>query len=341
MSFRVGFQHAVRAPNVAELFSGGGNGFPGATDPCAADGFIPGVTDVALCQANGVPAGLVGVFNQANTQIEGQFGGNPNLSEETSDTVTLGVVFQPTDNLDIKLDYYQIEIEDAIDVLGGGVANVLDICFNQVRNAASPFCRAVSRRPDGNVGLVRVLNENIAKIETSGIDFEIDYATELAGGIGGNDSTLSIAVDGTFLLDYDETPVAELPDVVKCGGNFGENCDALRNELIINTRVTWSTGPWGFSGLIRYLGAVDDEVIENDGTAASALVVPEVGSEIYLDLSASYEFSDDLSINFGVKNVLDTLPDRLGDQQEQANTFPSTYDLLGPRVFFSVDYGFQ
>ena len=334
--FRAGYQQAVRAPNVAELFNGGGNGFPTATDPCAANGFIPGVTDAALCAATGVPAGQVGVFSQANSQIEGQFGGNPNLGEETADTFTLGVVWQPTDEIDIKIDYYNIEIEDSISVLGGGVDNVLDICYNVVRDAGSAFCQAVSRRPDGNVGLVRVLNENIAGLETSGIDFEIDYATDLAGGIGGNDSTLTVSVDGTYLLDFDITPVVDLPnDINKCAGNFGNTCGAPLNEIILNTRVTWASGPWSFSGLVRYLSSADDDSIENAGANAADLVVPELSSEVYLDLSASYEFSDDLSVNFGVKNILDTEPTRVGDVQEQANTFPSTYDLLGPRFFVS------
>ncbi len=142
-SFRVGYQQAVRAPNVAELFSGGGNGFPSATDPCAADGFTPGVTDAALCAATGVAASQVGVFSQANAQIEGAFGGNVNLEEESSDTFTIGVVLQPTDNLDITLDYYDIEIEDAIDVLGGSVQNVLNLCYNTIQDASSAFCQAI------------------------------------------------------------------------------------------------------------------------------------------------------------------------------------------------------
>ncbi|NNC99809.1 MAG: TonB-dependent receptor, partial [Gammaproteobacteria bacterium] len=109
----------------------------------------------------------------------------------------------------------------------------------------------------------------------------------------------------------------------------------------VNTRATWSSGPWSFSGLLRYLSAVDDDTIKNDGVAASSLVVPELKSEIYLDLAASYEFSDDFSVNFGVNNILDTEPTKVGDQQEQANSFPSTYDLLGPRVFFSASYRFR
>jgi len=341
VSFRAGFQHAVRAPNVAELFSGGGNGFPGATDPCSAAGFIPGETDAGLCAATGVPAGLVGVFTQANTQIEGNFGGNANLSEETSDTFTLGVVFQPTDNLDITLDYYDIEIEDAISVLGGSVDNVLDICYNQVKDAGSAFCQAVSRRPDGNVGLVNVLNENIAKLETSGVDFTLNYTTDLDVGIGGNDSSLHVDMRGSYLTSFDVTPVADLPTVFECAGNFGNTCGSPLTELTVNTRVTWNSGPWGLSGLVRYLGAADDDSIDNDGVNPSDLVVPELSSEIYLDLAASYDFSDDFAITVGINNILDTEPTRVGDQQEQANTFPSTYDLLGPRVFFSASYRFR
>jgi outer membrane receptor protein involved in Fe transport len=251
MSFRVGFQHAVRAPNVAELFSGGGNGFPGATDPCAADGFIPGTTDAALCQATGVPAGQVGVFNQANTQVEAQFGGNVNLQEETSDTFTLGAVFQPSDSLDITIDYFKIEIEDAISVLGGSADNVLDICYNQVKDASSPFCQAITRRPDGNVGLVRVLNENISSLETSGVDIALNYSSDLDFGIGGNDSTLDVHVKATYLLDFDITPVAELNDTIHCAGNFGFSCGSPQNEILINTRATWTSGPWSISGLLR------------------------------------------------------------------------------------------
>ncbi|MEM7357624.1 MAG: TonB-dependent receptor [Pseudomonadota bacterium] len=338
---RVGYQQAVRAPNVSELFSGSFNGFPTATDPCAADGFIPGVTSVALCEASGVPAGLVGNFNQANSQIEGSFGGNANLSEESSDTFTVGLVFQPTENLDITLDYYDIEIEDAISVLGGSVDNVLDICFNQIQDASSAFCQAVTRRPDGNVGLVNVLNENIASIQTSGVDFTLNYNTDLDFGIGGNDSTLSIDTKGTYLLDFDITPVVGLDTVNECAGNFGNTCGSPLNEIIINTRVTWNSGPWGISGLIRYLSAADDDSLDNAGLTRDDVLVDKISAEVYLDLAMTYDFSDDFSVTLGFNNILDTEPTPLGDVAEQVNTFPSTYDLLGPRFFFSADYRFR
>ncbi|GAA6136711.1 TonB-dependent receptor [Arenicella sp. 4NH20-0111] len=341
LDFRIGYQQAVRAPNVNELFLGSSNGFPSATDPCSVGGFNPGTTDAALCAATGVPAALVGNFTQSNAQIEGRFGGNSQLIEESSDTFTVGMVFQPNENWDITLDYYKIEIEDAISVLGGSVNNVLDICYNQVQDASSAFCQAITRTGDGNVNIVSVLNENISDISTSGIDFNVNYAQNYDWGINGEGSTLSWSFRSTYLLESDLTPVAELDTVNECAGNFGNTCGTAQSELVFNSRVTWSSGPWSVSSLLRYLSSVDDDRIENNNIDPNTLVVPEIDDEFYLDLSASYRFSDDFKVNFGIKNVLDTEPTALGGQQEQANTFPSVYDLLGPRVFLSGSYRFR
>lgn len=341
ISARIGLQQAVRAPNVSELFLGQSNGFPSATDPCSADGFIAGTTDVALCEATGVPSGQVGVFNQANAQIEGRFGGNSELKEETSDTFTVGVVVAPMEGLDFTIDYFSISIEDSISVLGGGVDNVLDICYNQVQDAGSAFCQAVERRPDGNVNLVNVLNENIAKLETSGIDFNVTYNTDFEFGIGDNGSNLNIQFRSTYLTKFDVTPVVGLETVNECAGYFGNTCGTPLTKFQANTRFNWTTGDLTLSALVRYLGEVEDDSLLDPSVSAADLVVPKLGAEWYLDVSANYQATDELSLNFGVKNVLDTEPTAVGDQQSQANTFPEVYSVLGPRLFISAVYKFN
>ena len=339
VGFRVGYQEAVRAPNVSELFLGQSNGFPSASDPCASNGFIAGTTDAALCQATGVAAADVGVFVQANSQIQGNFGGNPNLKEETSNTFTVGAVIQPMDGLDITVDYYNIEIEDAISVLGGSTANVLDLCYNVVKDAASPFCQAISRRPDGNVGLVNVLNSNIGLIETAGVDVNVNYVTDLDFGIGGAGSTLSLTFNSTFLDKFDTTPVAALADRVdNCAGSFGNTCGSPYTDVSWNTRATLTSGAWTVSGLLRFLGAVEDDRIANGPVDASTLAAPKIDSIYYLDLSAAYQFNEKARVTLGVQNATDALPDPVGAAAEQSNTFPSTYSLLGPRVFLSASY---
>ncbi len=350
VTIRAGSQRAVRAPNVSELFLGNANGFPGATDPCSVDGQAGidianngavGATLRSLCEAQGVAAANVGIFTQANTQIEGRFGGNPNLSEETSDTFTLGVVIRPLEGLDITIDYFDISVDDAISVLGGGVDNVLDICYNQVQDLGSAFCQAITRRADGNVDLVNVLNENIGKLETSGFDVNINYFTDLSFGLFGQDSTLAITFRSTFLSDFDETPVVGLPDVNKCAGNFGNTCGTPRNEQQFNTRFTWNTGPLGVSLLWRYLSSADDDSIENDGVDASTLSVPKIDSISYFDLSGSYDVTDTFRVNVGIKNLFDEQTTFVGDAQQQANTFPELYDVFGTRYFISGSYRFQ
>ena len=341
ISTRVGYQQAVRAPNVSELFLGQTNGFPPATDPCSADGFQAGVTDVALCEATGVTPGQVGVFGQANTQIEGRFGGNPDLREETSDTFTVGIVVAPMEGLDFTLDYFKISIEDSISVLGGGVDNVLDICYNQVKDINSAFCQAIERRSDSNVNVVNVLNENIAKLETSGIDFNVTYNHELDFGFAGNGSNLNIQFRSTFLDTFDVTPVVGLATVNECAGSYGNTRGTPRAEFQANTRINWTSGDLTLSALVRYIGEVDDDSLLDATVSASDLAVPSLEAEWYLDISANYLVNDAMSVNFGINNILDTEPTQIGAQQSQANTFPELYTVLGPRLFISATYKFN
>ncbi|GAB2196763.1 TonB-dependent receptor plug domain-containing protein [Sessilibacter sp. MAH4] len=337
LGFRVGIQEAVRAPNVAELFQGQTQGFPPATDPCAAGGS----GDAATCIAAGVDAADVGVFDQGNTQIEGVFGGNPDLKEESSTTFTAGIIWQPLNGLDITLDYYDIEIEDAISVAGGGVQNVLNLCYNDIQDISNPLCQAVSRGPDGRILEVTVLNENIGEIETSGIDLNVHYTTDLAFGLFGEGSSLSFTLNSTFLDTYDVTPVAGLPQTNECAGAYGNTCGEPLPEVKWNLRSSWTTGPLTLSALLRYIDSTTDDQVAVDGVSSSDLVVSEIDDEYYLDLTAAYSFNEDFTASLVFKNVLDTEPTPLGDSQQQANTFPSTYDLLGPRVTLSATYKFR
>lgn len=341
VSLRVGYQRATRAPNVFELFQGQANGFPTATDPCSSDGDNFAAI-ASLCEATGVPAGQTGVFEQANSQIEGTFGGNPDLSEEVSDTYTIGAVFQPEflPGFDATIDYYSIEIEDAIDTLGGGVNNTLDLCYNQIGDLSSPYCRAISRRPDGNVNVVEVLNANIGKLETSGVDVNVNYSFPLDFGLMGNDSNVTIAYRSNFLLSYDETPVQDLPNTFECAGAFGNQCGDPRAEYTQFVRGTLDTGPLTLSVLWRYIGESEDDRVVNDGVAPSSLVVPSIDGINYVDLAGSYAFTDNFSVNVGIRNLFDTEPDPIGDVQEQANTFPELYDVIGRRFWLSGRYTF-
>src|SRR4030095_6980169 len=95
LRIRGGYNRAVRAPNVLELFSPQNVVLDGTQDPCA--GLAPGDPNVARCaQASGLtPAQVLAIEENPANQYNGQTGGNPNLDPEKADTYTVGVVYQP------------------------------------------------------------------------------------------------------------------------------------------------------------------------------------------------------------------------------------------------------
>jgi outer membrane receptor protein involved in Fe transport len=344
ITFRGQYQRAIRAPNVDELFGGQSVGFPPATDPCAQAAAATDAARRAVCIATGVPADRVGTAGlQLNSQIEGLFGGNPNLEEETAETWTAGVVIRPSfiPRLNITLDGYDIEIEGVVDELGGGLANTLDLCYNVIQDANSIYCQAVNRNPAGIISgdqfVVSVLNANIGRLTTRGVDLSVDYSLPLNGfAFFGAESQLNFFFLGTYVDEFNITPLADLPDQInECAGRFGTlACGEPTPEFKWSTRLTYIDGPVTLTGRWRHVGSV----LDDDDT--TFYTVEEIDSIDYFDLAVAFDVNDNFTLNMGVNNILDTLPQILGTNQQQSNTYPNTYDVLGRDLFISANFRF-
>ena len=346
ITFRAQYQRAVRAPNVQELFQGQTNGFPGAVDPCALASAGTNATINALCLETGVPAGAIGTAGlQPATQIQGLFGGNPNLEEETSDTYTAGVVLRPSfaPGLNITVEYFNIKVDNYIDELGGGLPGTLNLCYNVIQDIDSVYCQAIAdggRNPaNGQIGdngyLPLIGKANVGKIETDGVDFQLDYSLPINGGLLGETSKLNFAFMGTYTNNYKFYAVQELDDYTQCAGSFGQLvCGNPLPEWKWNTRLTWIDGPLTSSLRWRHLGkATDDDV-------ATDYVVERLKSYDVFDLAFSFDVSEEFNLSMGVNNLLDKKPQIIGDNQEQANTYPGVYDVLGRDFFISAGFKF-
>lgn len=325
--FRASLNTAVRAPNIVELFAPIAEGFPGAVDPCSAAGPNPaGIS--AICVATGVPSALVGspAINLAAGQVRQLSGGNPNLAEEEAETLTLGFVASPEfiDGLTVSLDYFDIEIDGAIASFGGGAANILDTCYNDTAfgGVGSAFCNAISRRADGTIESVSAQDQNVAAVTLNGFDLSADYDYD-AGDLG------------MFALNYlatftEEATFQAFPgaDVDDCAGSFGTLlCGEPITSYKHRAAVQWNRGPITAQLLWRYIGEV------NDDDPGTDYAVETIDGTSYFDASGSYQVNDTLTLTGGIDNLFDELPPILGDNQEQANTYPATYDVFG-RTFF-------
>lgn len=343
ITFRGQYQRAIRAPNVAELFGGLAVGFPPATDPCAQAAAAADPAVSATCVATGVPAARVGDPGlQLNAQIEGVFGGNPLLEEETAETWTVGAVIRPSfiPRLNITLDAYDIEITDVVSVLGGTLNNVLNLCYNVIQDAGSIYCQAVGRNPAGIISgdqfSVQVLNANIGKLTTRGVDLTVDYTMPLTFGFFTNESQLNFFFLGTYVDEFNITPVADLPDEInECAGRFGVlACGEPTPEYKWSTRLSFIDGPFTLTGRWRHVGSVRDD------DDATIYTVEEIPSYNLWDVAVSFDVSDHMTLTMGVNNLLDTQPFRLGTNQQQSNTWPNTYSVLGRDFFVSANLRF-
>lgn len=337
LRLRAQAQRAVRAPNLFELFQGSSNNFPAFTDPC--EGGVSGAL-ADFCIATGVPAAALPTL-AAGSQVEATEGGNPDLAEETSDTFTIGAVWTPNfaEGLALTVDYYEIEIEDAIGTAGGGAANLVTECYRG-RDINSDACLSITRDLTGNISNVDALNANIAEFTVEGIDLQATYQFNVPGiGWGGGDATLRLALLFNHQLENSFLPAPGLP-VRECEGRFGSPCGQTIIGVAIpenksDFAVTYLSGPLSVRMNWNWIDGVDDTRLD-DGTFAAQLPVPSIGSYSYWDLNLAYEITDNLQVSGGIDNLFDKEPPVYGDKAVQANTDPSTYDVLGQRWYLGL-----
>jgi outer membrane receptor protein involved in Fe transport len=248
---------------------------------------------------------------------------------ETSDTYTYGVVIQPSflPKLAMSIDYFDIEIEDAITVRGAD--STLQGCFFG-HDAES--CALIRRLPNGSLwqgdGNVIDLNTNIGGITTKGVDLSVSYSGVELGSFG----ELSFNLVGTVLDEL--TYITGIPGVpaTECKGKYsGALCGIPNPEWRHHFRVGWET-PWNVDVALtwRYYDAV-----ENVAEATSANIDFELGEQNYFDLVANWAVTEKSSVILGINNVLDEDPPITSavGTTGNGNTFPQTYDALGRWVF--------
>ncbi|QBE66604.1 TonB-dependent receptor [Pseudoduganella lutea] len=353
LTFRVQKQKSIRAPNVGELFGGQGRNGPTAIDPCSSRAPAGQQTAAvrALCEATGVPGGLVFDASVQPTQFLTQIlGGNPDLTAETSHTTTIGAVFAPTAvrGLQVSLDYYKITLDNAISTLGGGgIQSVLDLCYLTIQNVDSVYCRAINRDPvTGQIAAptyVMTTAANIGGIKTRGVDLAAHYGFNTARGLFGAGTRWNLDTNWTYVDELTFTPIQDIPDVTnECVGTWGGTCGQPVSKWKGTARVTMNSGKLMLSARARYSGSVTTDaylVPQRRGVtppAYESLTNPRIGSYTYLDLTAGYDVSKSVNVTAGIRNATDRDPPVLGSTQLPSNNSVSaSYDALG-RTFFAT-----
>ena len=270
-TLRSSVQQAVRAPSALEYFeaeTSGFNFFVAFNDLCSAS-FQPdqiGITD--LCIAQGIPASQIGIYEATPFFPTAVItGGNRSLDPEISDTLTAGIVVQPDflPNFQLTLDYYSIEIDNAIQFVSPSETVIL--CF-AINIPDDPLCQAVMRDPS-NFNIVEVTGgpTNIARLTTKGYDLQITYEHDLPTSLAMFDGTASLR--WWFLGNYTvENQLQPTPDVTfrDCAGFIGFPCDVASFGTLpaykTKTRMTYESGALAMSLQWLWIDGMRDALFE-------------------------------------------------------------------------------
>jgi outer membrane receptor protein involved in Fe transport len=343
--FRGGVQTAIRAPNVNELFAPQVNNFPTFTnqDPCNTTGAIAatyrngpnGAQVQALCATQSGVAGGAS-FVQPSSQATGITGGNPTLAPEKANSFTAGIVLQPTRNLSATIDYWSIDLEDAIGAISA--TTIVQRCFNRdgsnpTYDPNNPWCQFF-RRDAGNGGVVNLqqLQRNQAFTKVSGIDFGFDYALGLnqLGALRWN-----LAATWTE-KSTSRTNVSPTDPEYDFAGTIGDGTGSAVPEWRVNLTTTYTVGGLSLSLTNRF---IDEMSHANVVTGGSPAANTGTAATWYHDLSARYAITPNIAIRAGISNLTDQQP-RLYSPNIQSNTDPSTFDVLGRRYFVGLNAKF-
>ena len=356
LRFRGSYQRSVREPNFAELFASS-TSFPQIFDPCS---FYTGARNgankdkvKALCIATGVAASTIDNFAATpGAQAQIQVQGNLKLNPEKADTVTLGAIFKsPWENkwlsrLRGTLDWYSIKIDGPIITPNTNIA--IAECFNYYGgnpnyDPNNRYCKGFSRNGDitginyvdekGNVG-DSFPGINGGTIETSGIDLQLDWGFDAEWL---NLSPKWGKVSTNLLLTYvDSVKQSDAPGLkaLEYAGTvsyFGAGLGTSYPKVKANWNVNWNVGDFTINSRTRFIEGMKNRAsIQFPGE-----VFTGTKDVYYWDLAGSWKMNDHFEFRLGVNNVFDKQP-QVYAPNVQSGTDPSTYDIVGRRIFGQI-----
>ncbi len=220
-------------------------------------------------------------------------GGKIDLGPEESEQVGLGIVFEPSPDFSLSVDYWRIERTNTIQLL----------TLQQIFQNNNLFPERFIRDASGTLLAVDQRWVNAGASITEGVDISARGAFE---GLNGQ---FSVGMDATIMLDIRSRLTANSPfgpsevGVFTFGGDLG-----LRWKH--NLWVTYENGPWTASLSQIFRAGYLNQALP--GVANGRINPPDVERvvEDYVIYNASigYDVTEDATVTLGVKNLFDTDP---------------------------------
>jgi iron complex outermembrane receptor protein len=250
---------------------------------------------------------------------------NPNLKPEKSQQASLGFVLDASKELNFSVDYWNIRKTDVISTLGEQVI---------VDNAGKYNGTYIQRNSFGDITNIVLKKENQGALNTSGLDFGVDYRGAATGA-----GRFSANFSGTLVLNYDR----QFGPLEPMRSNLG----VFLNDQVIQKwrhRISfgWDMGPYSMTLANQYSSSYTDQNTTYDPTTNKLLAARDVDAYSLWDLTGSYAITKALKVRAGVLNLLNTAPPFSNQAYYFLAGYDPTYtDPRGRSAFVSVNYAFK
>lgn len=214
-------------------------------------------------------------------------GGNDELRPEIADTWTVGLVLQPRmiPGLRLSADYYDIQIRDAIDLVGAQV--IADRC----NLGSAAYCALITRDPAQGNQITDVIDQylNVNEIKTRGIDFELDFSQRF-----GADNRIAVNLLATRVFDLIQV---DATGAIDRAGQTGRQVSGPIGvpKYTLDGLLTYEKGPFGLNLQGHYIppGSYDAGLIGPDDpnykpSLANSINDNTVGDMLTFNLSVRY-----------------------------------------------------
>ena len=221
--------------------------------------------------------------------------GSEDLVEETSRSFSAGIALTPTNNWNITIDGYLVDVDDAI-----VMSNNLRTDF--VKNLLSNFSAEAIR-----------FFANAIDMRAKGIDITTNYRYyfgqnrlfETMLSMNFNDNAVRNVAPGNDILDALEFNIYDESDIT----NFEEGSPTSRGLF----KTSYRDGAFKASLGANYYGEQFQRISTGDecnGPGGRELCFRTLERKVVMDLQGDYDISDGFKLSVGVENLLDTFPTR-------------------------------
>ena len=289
----------------------------------------PGLNDPIRCPITGSSLDCVTQFPITN-------GGNTALQPEESRNITVGIVLEPTNNISLAFDYFNIKVEELISQ-GIPAATILSdpVRYASLITRGAPTTFMGMTIP-GPIIDIDQTNINLGRAYVSGVDVDLRAATPVTeyGRFG-------FSLNGTYFSKFD----VQNPD-----GSFSTALDTANNNtggVTVRWRhyatATWTFGPLALTFAQQFQKKYNDLPGTFEDPTDPAFVPRKVGSYEIYHLNGDYTGFKNLTLTLGVRNLFDKDPPYTnagGQTSFQAGYDPLYADPRGRFLYGRVTYKF-